>query len=47
MKEVKQLLKKYMEMARKSEYVSIGQVTNDLSQLLGELRIKRLPKSER
>lgn len=47
MKEVKILLDKYQEMSKKSEYVSLGQVVNDLHGLLQELRIKRLPKDER
>ena len=46
-KELKEALKKYLEMSKKSEYVSIVQVVNDLSQLVGEARIKRLPKDER
>lgn len=46
-KEIKELLKKYMDLMHTSEYVSIGQVVNDLHQLEGEARIKRLPKDER
>lgn len=44
MKEAKELMKKYLEMSKNSEYVSIGQVVNDLQQLIGELRLKRVPK---
>ena len=46
-KEIKQLRKKYREMAKKSEYVSIGQVENDLYRLESEARLKGLPKDER
>ncbi len=46
-KEIKAVMKKYMEMSKKSEYVSIGQVVNDLHQLIGEARVKRLPKKLR
>ena len=47
MKEAKQLLKKYMEMSKKSEYVSIAQIVNDLHWLIQDFRIKRLPKDQR
>ena len=47
MKYLKELLKKYQEMAEHSEYVSIHSVTNDLYQAIRELRIMRIPKSER
>ena len=46
-KELKKMSKKYQDMAKQSEYVSIGQVINDLYQLIGDARIKRLPKKER
>lgn len=46
-KELKQVMRKYMDMQKTSEYVSVGQVVNDLSQLIGDARVKRLPKDER
>ena len=46
-KEIRKLREKYKEMSKNSEYVSIGQVENDLYQLESEARIKRLPKNER
>jgi len=46
-KEIKQLLQKYKEVAKKSEYISIGQVINDLYQLESEARLKKIPKKER
>lgn len=46
-KEIKQKLKKYMDIAKDFEYVSVHEVVNDLSYLLGEVRIKRLPKKDR
>ena len=46
-KELKAALKKYEEMSRNSEYVSIAQVKNDLFRLMMEARLKRIPKSER
>jgi len=46
-KELKKYMKKYQDMRRKSEYVDIGQVVQDFYTLIGEARIKRLPKNER
>ena len=46
-REIKTLCAKYQEMQNKSEYVSIGQVVNDLYRLLGDARLKRIPKDER
>ena len=43
-KEILALMEKYKDMSRRSEYVSIGQVTNDLYQLSMEARLKRIPK---
>lgn len=47
-KEIKQKIKKYQEISKQgSEYVSIPEILNDLSYLLTEARIKRLPKNQR
>jgi len=46
-KEIKLLLEKYKKMQQHFEYVSIGQVTQDVHRLLQDARIKRIPKSER
>jgi len=46
-KELQKFMNKYKRMAKNSEYVSIGQVVNDLHYLMQEARIRRLPKSER
>ena len=46
-KELKVMQKKYQEMSKGSEYVSLGQVVNDLHYLIVEARLKRLPKNER
>ena len=43
-KEIKRLLDKYQTMAKGSEYVALGQVTNDLYVLLREARTLRIPK---
>lgn len=45
MKEAKELMLKYTEMLKaNTEYVSVGQVVNDLYHLIQDLRIKRIPK---
>lgn len=41
------MLKKYQEIYKKSEYVSIDHVINDLWQILREQRIQKIPKDER
>jgi hypothetical protein len=46
-KELKKMLEKYTVMSKKSEYVSISQVLNDLYYLTQEARLKRLPKRMR
>lgn len=47
-REIKALLDKYNKMQQQNyESVLIGQVTCDLHRLLGDARIKRLPKGER
>ena len=46
-KELKELLDKYIHMHKTSEYVSIDQVTNDIYYLIQAIRIKRLPENER
>ncbi len=46
-KEIKQLIKKYREIAKNYESISISEVINDLRYLEREARIKRLPKEER
>ena len=43
-REINKVFLKYKEISKKSEYVSVGEVTNDLYQLLQECRIKRMPK---
>lgn len=45
-KEIKKVQDKYQQMMKTSEYVSIGQVVNDLYQLIQEARIKRIPKNK-
>ena len=46
-KEIKRIRVKYEIIRKQSEYVPVIQVINDLHQLEGEARIKRLPKNER
>ena len=46
-KEIKKVQDKYQKMMKTSEYVAIGQVVNDLYQLVTEARLKRIPKDER
>lgn len=47
-KEIKQLQKKYDDMLKQNlEYVSVGQIVNDLYQLARDCRLKRIPKKER
>jgi len=47
-REIKKIQDKYIQLQKKNfEYVSIDEVTNDLYQLMREIRLKRLPKSER
>ena len=46
-KEINILEKKYKAIAKRSEYVSVGEVLNDLYRLKMDVRIKRLPKNER
>ena len=46
-KEIKELEKKYRAIAKRSEYVSVGDVLNDLYRLKQDVRINRLPKDER
>jgi hypothetical protein len=47
-REIKKIQEKYIRLQKKNiEYVSIGEVTNDLYQLIREIRLKRLPKLER
>ena len=47
-KEIQRLLDQYKYMAKQgAEYVSVGQVTNDLYQLLQQCRLRRIPKNER
>ncbi len=47
MKYLKSLIKKYKEIAKDHEFVSIAEVTRDLNQALRELRIMRIPKDRR
>jgi hypothetical protein len=46
-KELQELLKKYQQLQKTSEYVSIDQVTNDLYYMIQDQRLKRLPKDQR
>jgi hypothetical protein len=47
-REIKRIQEKYIQLQKQNiEYVSICDITNDLYQLIREIRIKRLPKSER
>ena len=46
-KEIRKLRDKYRKISKNSEYVSIGQVLNDLYHLEQEVRLKRIPKDER
>ena len=46
-KEIKKVQDKYQKMMKTSEYVAIGQVVNDLYELIMEAKIKRIPKNER
>lgn len=46
-RELQKLRKKYKEISKNSEYISIIQVMTDLYQLENETRVKRLPKNER
>ncbi len=46
-RELKKKIAKYMEIGKRSEYVNVAEIINDLSYLLREARIKRLPKDER
>ena len=46
-KEIKLLRKKYNEILKKSEYISIQEVITDLYRLEMEARIKRIPKNKR
>ncbi len=46
-RELTKFLEKYKDMSKRSEYVSVGQVVNDLHYLVQEARLKRLPKNER
>ena len=44
-KDLNRTLKKYTDMQKMNfEHVNIAEVINDLSRLIGEIRIKRLPK---
>ena len=47
MEYLKTLLKKYQEMSKHSDYISISEVTSDLYQAIKELRIMRVPKKDR
>lgn len=47
-KEIKHLIKKYQDIAKNgAEIVYITEIMNDLYQLIGQARIKRLPKKDR
>jgi len=47
-KEITLLLEKYKRIQKSNyEYVPIEEVLTDLRRLLGEVRIRRLPKNER
>ena len=46
-KEIKILIEKYKQILKNSDYVSVVEVGQDLYNLLGDARIKRLPKNER
>ncbi|MCK5610849.1 hypothetical protein KAR91_53745 [Candidatus Pacearchaeota archaeon] len=47
-KEITAMQKKYEQyLKQNTEYVSIGQVVNDLRQLAMDARLKRIPKDER
>ena len=45
--EIKAVLEKYQRIQKTSEYISIGEVVNDLYHLLQDARLKRLPKHKR
>ena len=45
-KEIMVLKKKYQEIAKHSEYVSVGEVVNDLYNLMQDIRLKRVPKGK-
>ena len=45
--EIKKLEAKYRKIAKHSEYVSVGDVLNDLYKLKQDIRLKRLPKNQR
>lgn len=46
-KEIKQLIKKYKEISRNYDSVTVHQILSDLYRLESEARIKRIPKNER
>ena len=46
-KEIKRLETKYRAIAKRSEYVPIGDVLNDLYHLQQDARLKRIPKDRR
>lgn len=45
--EIKKLEAKYQKIAKRSEYVSVGEVLNDLYRLKQGVRLKRIPKDQR
>lgn len=45
--EIKKLEKKYQRIAKHSDYVSVGDVLNDLYRLKQEIRLKRISKDLR
>jgi hypothetical protein len=46
-KDIREVKEKYDALRRNAEYVDIGQVINDLYQLMQTARLKRIPKKER
>lgn len=44
---VTQMIKKYTEISKSSEYISIAEVINDLWQIKREQQAQRIPKKDR
>ena len=46
-KKIRAYRDKYRKIAKNSEYISVGQVLNDLYQLELDVRLSRIPKDKR
>lgn len=44
---IKEMLEKYKDIAKRSEYASTQEVVNDLYQILRHQRLLRIPKKDR